>query len=140
MPPKAKRQKTSMTDDHKKALAQGREQGRAVRAYLEALEQHKPKRGRKRTSESIKKRLAVIADELGEADPLSRVLLIQERIDLADELAMKETVVDLSALENGFVKAAAAYGRRKGISYFAWREAGVQANVLKRADIGRGAP
>src|SRR6202011_4120794 len=109
MPPKTKRQKTSMTDEHKKALAQGREQGRAVRVYLEALEEHKPKRGRKRTSESITKRLAVLEEELAEADPLSRVLLIQERIDLTNELAVKEAVVDLTALETGFVKAAAAY-------------------------------
>ena len=47
-------------------------QGRAVRRYLEALEAHKPKRGRKRTPESIEKRLARIEDELPDADPLNR--------------------------------------------------------------------
>lgn len=46
-----------MSDSHKRALAIGREQGRAVRRYLEALEAHKPKRGRKRTPESMQKRL-----------------------------------------------------------------------------------
>ena len=50
--------KTKMTDEHKQALAEGRELGRAVRDYLEALEAHKPKRGRKRTPDSVKKRLA----------------------------------------------------------------------------------
>jgi len=30
-----------MTDEHKKALAEGRTQGRAVRAYLEAIESTK---------------------------------------------------------------------------------------------------
>ena len=38
-----------MSDEHKAALAEGRAQGRAVRAYLEALEANKPRRGRKRT-------------------------------------------------------------------------------------------
>lgn len=38
-----------MSDDHKAALAEGRAQGRAVRAYLEGLEASKPRRGRKRT-------------------------------------------------------------------------------------------
>ena len=49
-----------MSDSHKAALAEGREQGRAVRRYLEALEAHKPKRGRKRTPDSVQKRLAAI--------------------------------------------------------------------------------
>ena len=62
MPPR--RKSSSMSAEHKRALAQGREQGRAVRNYLEALEQNRPKRGRKRTPESIKKRLAEINQRL----------------------------------------------------------------------------
>jgi hypothetical protein len=135
-----KTQKTPMTDAHKQALAAGREQGRAVRLYLEALEQHRPKRGRKRTPESIKKRLAVVEKELHEADPLSRVHLLQERRNLADELAAKEAGSDLSELEEGFVSTAASYGKRKGITYETWREVGVGAGLLKRAGIGRGSP
>jgi hypothetical protein len=127
-----------MSDDHKAALALGREQGRAVRQYLEALEQHKPKRGRKRTPESIKRRLTAIDQELMDADALSRVHLIQERMDLQRELAAKETTQDLAGLEDSFVKAAKAYGTRKGISYQAWREAGVAPGILRRAGIGRG--
>jgi hypothetical protein len=42
-----------MSDEHKAALAEGRNQGRAVRRYLEALDAHKPRRGRKRTTESM---------------------------------------------------------------------------------------
>ncbi|MDQ1502388.1 MAG: hypothetical protein QOD57_115, partial [Actinomycetota bacterium] len=37
-----------MSDEHKQALAEGRDQGRGVRLYLEALEKNRPKRGRKR--------------------------------------------------------------------------------------------
>lgn len=136
---KSKAQKNPMSAEHKQALAQGREQGRAVRLYLEAVEQHRPKRGRKRTPDSIKKRLKAIEDRLPGADPLTRVLLIQERLDLSAELASKETKVDLTELEQGFVKAASEYGRRKGITYQAWREAGVEASVLRKAGIGRAA-
>ena len=60
-------------------------------------------------------------------------------MNLQQELAAKETTVDLAALEEDFVAAARAYGERKGISYAAWREAGVDAAVLKRAGISRGA-
>ena len=108
-----------------------------MRQYLEALEQHKPKRGRKRTPESIKRRLSAIENELEDADALSRVHLIQERMDLENELATKESTVDLGGLEDSFIKAAREYGTRKGISYQAWREAGVAPAILRKAGIGR---
>jgi hypothetical protein len=126
-----------MSDEHKAALAEGRNQGRSVRRYLEALEAHKPKRGRKRTTESIRRRLDRIDEELVNADPLKRLQLIQERLDLTSELETAGAKVDLTGLENDFVEAAAAYSGRKGISYAAWRELGVDASVLKRAGISR---
>jgi hypothetical protein len=126
-----------MTAEHKQALAVGREESRSVRRYLEAIELHKPKRGRKRTSEGIEARLNQIEDRLVTADPLSRVHLVQERINLQNELASKEEAVDLRALEEDFIRAAKGYGERKGISYAAWREAGVDANVLRRAGVAR---
>lgn len=135
---KTRREKSPMSDEHKQALAVGREQGRAVRRYLEAVEAHRPKRGRKRTPESIARRLSVIEERLGSADPLSRLQLVQERMDLQEELASKSEAVDLTSLEEEFVGAARHYGERKGISYGAWREAGVDAAVLKRAGIRRG--
>jgi hypothetical protein len=127
-----------MTDEHKEALARGRAEGRAVRAYLEALEAHKPKRGRKRTPESMRARIEAIEAALPEADPMTRLQLVQERMDLDAAIAASETTVDLTALEDGFVAAAAGYGERKGITYAAWREVGVPAAVLKRAGIKRG--
>lgn len=133
----AKKTRTPMSEEHKAALAEGRNQGRAVRRYLEALEAHKPRRGRKRTPESIKKRLAKIEEELPKADALKRLQLIQERLDLQSELESAEAKVDLTELEEEFVKAAGPYSARKGISYAAWRELGVDASVLKRAGISR---
>ena len=53
-----------MSAAHKAAMEQGRAEGRAVRDYLEALRSSKPKRGRKRTAETIEARLARIDDEL----------------------------------------------------------------------------
>ena len=126
-----------MSAEHKKALALGREESRAVRRYLEAIEAHKPKRGRKRTSEGIESRLRQIEEKLSTADPLTRVHLVQERINLQNELANKEESVDLGALEKDFVTAARGYGERKGITYAAWRAAGVDANVLRKAGIPR---
>jgi hypothetical protein len=126
-----------MSSTHKAALAQGRDEGRAVRRYLEAIEHNRPKRGRKRTPESVGKRLEVVNDQLGSADPLSRLHLIQEKTDLEAELARASSTNDLDTLEKAFVKVAKAYGQRKGIEYNAWRAAGVSAAVLHRADITR---
>ncbi len=130
--------KGSMSAQHKAALAEGRTQSKAVRQYLEALEAHKPKRGRKRTPDSIKKRLDAIEGQIESADPLKRLQLVQERMDLTSELANMEDKPDLSALEKGFTDAAKAYGSRKGITYAAWRELGVDAATLKSAGITRG--
>jgi len=129
--------RTPMSDEHKAALAEGRNQGRSVRRYLEALDAHKPKRGRKRTRESMQKRLDRIDAELAAADPLKRLRLIQERLDLKAELEATDEKVDLTGLEAEFIGAAAAYSARKGISYAAWRELGVEPAVLKRAGVSR---
>ncbi len=132
-----KRQRT-MSDEHKAALAEGREQGRVVRRYLEALESHRPKRGRRRTPEGINNRLAAIDEQLAAADPLSRVHLAQERMDLEHELAAAGgDAGEVEELEAGFIEVAAAYGERKGLTYEAWRSIGVEPRVLKAAGIGR---
>ena len=132
--------KTPMSDTHKEALAEGRNHARIVGRYLEALEANKPKRGRKRTPDSVKKRLATVGDELKDASGLTRLNLLQERRDLEVELAtMQAGTPDLSGLEKEFVKVAKAYSAKKKISYGAWREFGVPADVLKKAGITRGA-
>jgi hypothetical protein len=127
-----------MTAEHKAALAAGRAEGKAVRDYLEALRTNKPKRGRKRTPDSINKRLKAIASELDEADALNEVKLIQEQMDLEYELATMSDRVDISAYEKAFTKVAKSYSARQGISYAAWRKVGVPAAVLKSAGLGRG--
>ena len=130
--------KRAMSNEHKDALAEGRRQGAAVRRYLEALDAHRPKRGRKRTAESIEKRLAVIESSIGTAGPVERLQMIQERMNLEGELATMGNAVDIAGLEAEFVEAAKGYGDRKGISYAAWRELGVAPDVLRRAGVTRG--
>jgi uncharacterized protein YicC (UPF0701 family) len=131
MPPR------EVTEEHKAAMAAGRAESKAVREYLEALEQTKPRRGRKRTKESIESRLGKITDELEDAGPMDRLKLVQERIDLESELASMGQQIDLSELEAEFVQVAASYGRRNSISYAAWREVGVEPSVLKAAGVKR---
>jgi len=129
--------KRTMTDDHKSALAQGRAEGRVVRDYLDALRANKPKRGRKRTADTIEKRLAAIEEQLGSADGLSELRLVQERLDLSKELRSMGDGADLSISEAAFVDVAKSYSTRQGISYSVWREVGVEPAVLKRAGITR---
>jgi hypothetical protein len=129
--------KTNMTPQHKAALAKGREEGLAVRRYLEAIESTRPKRGRRRTPASITKRLEGIEAELATADPLTRLHLIQQKKDLSEELGRNAETEDIDALEKQFVTVAKTYGDRKGISYGTWRTAGVSAAVLQKAGVPR---
>jgi hypothetical protein len=129
--------KNSITDQHKAAMAEGRVEGRVVREYLEALRNSKGKPGRKRTPESVARRIQAIEGELDGANPVRELELIQERFDLESELASMETKVDPATLEAGFTKVAGSYSKRKGITYAAWRAVGVEPSVLKKAGISR---
>ena len=131
------RRKTQMSDDHKAALAVGRTEGRVVRRYLDALEANKPKRGRKRTPDSIQRRLKAIDAELAETDKLNELKLVQERMNLEIELSSLGARQDLAGLETEFIKVTKPYSGRQGISYAAWRAVGVPAAVLKKAGISR---
>ncbi len=126
-----------MSDEHKAALAKGREQGRKVREYLAALEQEQ-RPGRKMDRSTIEAKLPDIQGRIDdEPDPAKRVELIQKRLDLEERLVELGEAPDLESLEQGFIEAAKEYSERKGISYPAWREAGVPAAVLKQAGVPR---
>jgi len=124
--------RTKMTEAEKTEVA-------AVRDYLKALEQNAPRRGRRRTPESVERQLAVLEGEMEGTSVTKRLDLIQQRIDLEADLETLQQAgsVDLSALEAGFATHAAAYGGRRGISYAAWREIGVSPMALKSAGIRR---
>lgn len=133
----AAKQTRMMSDEHKEALARGRQEGRAVRGYLAALEQAS-RPGRRLSRDEVERRLVAVREQIAaEADPVKRLDLIQKRLDLEERLAEQAGDVDLTKLEAEFVSSAKGYAERKGISYSAFREAGVPAAVLKAADIKR---
>ncbi|MFY8238389.1 MAG: hypothetical protein ACOVK5_04060 [Ilumatobacteraceae bacterium] len=134
---KTPQKKSNMSAAHKKALANGRTEGRVIRDYLEVVEAIKPRRGRRRTPESIAKRLVAINTEMKLTDPVTKVRLMQERLNLRTELAGMKNKTEVSATEAKFVKVALSFSERNEITYEAWREFGVAAAVLKRAGISR---
>lgn len=126
----------AMSKAHKEALADGRRQAASIKKYLEAMASRRP--GRPITVESLKDRIAKIEKKLAtETDPLKRVELVQGRMDAEDQLRSLKAKVNIKDLEADFVKNAKPYSERRGITYSAWREAGVSAEVLRKAGIPR---
>lgn len=126
----------AMSAEHKAALAQGRREGRAVKNYLEGLGSRRP--GRPVTPERLRDKIAAFEARIAaESDPLKALEMRQERLDAQAALDRAEATEDFAALEAAFVEHALSYSERKGISYSAWREAGVPADTLRRAGISR---
>ena len=127
-----------MTAEHKRALAQGRAEGRAVRSYLEALDQNRPPARSpahagfdREAPEAVE---AELADAAAPADCSS-----SRSAWISSASSTGSTPPTTSPASSGFVKVAKGYAERKGISYAAWRELGVSPDVLRKAGIGRGA-
>src|SRR2546423_9216456 len=93
-PKTTSRRGAKMTAKHKAALAAGRDEGRAIRRYLEVLVANKPRRGRKRTRESVDKQLAETLERLSAASALDRVHLLPRRTDLERGLGAISAVDD----------------------------------------------
>lgn len=126
----------AMSAEHKAALAQGRKEARAIKAYLDALASRRP--GRPVTKTSLEARIARLDERIAEElNALKAVELRQQRLDAERSLADIGEQADIAVLEKEFVGAVAGYSERKGISYNAWRESGVPAGVLKEAGIPR---
>ena len=71
------------------------------------------------------------------ATGVDKVLAAQEIRDLEAKIAQHESAsgADLKTLEAAFVKIAKKFGENRGIGYAAWRDAGVSAQVLRRAGV-----
>ncbi len=125
-----------MSAEHKAALVKGRAEARAISSYLDALAARRP--GRPVTRDSLEKRLTTLTAKIAaESNNLKKVDLIQSRIEVEEALSASQESIDMTNLETEFAKVAADYSGRKGISYSAWRSAGVPAAVLKKASIPR---
>lgn len=129
------RKRHPFSAEQKESLSEGREQSKIVRRYLEAIELAKPKRGRKRTLESITRQLNSIDNTIKNAHPLNRLHLTQKKIELTQELERMKNSPNISKLESDFISVAMDYSKRKGISFPAWKELGVSQEVLAKAGI-----
>lgn len=125
----------SMTDEHKERIAEGKEQARIVGRYLEGLAATRPKRGRKVTPETLQAKLDKIEADLADASPLDRLNLIQERKNVQAQLEVKDSEIDMDALEKDFVRVGKVYAERKHIARSTFTEVGVPVEVLKAAGI-----
>lgn len=124
----------AMSKEHKDALAEGRRQSRAIKAYLSTLKSKRP--GRPVTTDSLQSRLDRIIKQIDETtDPLDAVNLMQTKLDVEAQMARMGGSQSTDELEKGFIEYAKGYSERKGISYTAWRQVGVPAVVLRQAGI-----
>lgn len=112
------------------------DRARIVRRYLSALDAQKPGRSQARTQETLAHRMHQVDTLLLSADPVQRLHLTQERIDLhAEHLRLQSASNDFAELEKAFIRVARSYGERHDITFSAWRQVGVDAGVLARASI-----
>jgi hypothetical protein len=105
----------------------------AVAAYLTALRAPKvPARSRA----NLEKRRAQVEQWIAEeSSPIRQVELIQRRLDVDAQLAQIDQAARLPELEEAFVKVAASWAKRTGVSAAALREVGVPARVLAKAGL-----
>jgi hypothetical protein len=136
--PTKRRGPRAMSAAHKSALAEGREQSRIVDRYLRAVTQPKP-RGRKVSKAALFERLGNAEKRARAATGVERLTAAQEVRDLRVRIAAVDSgdAVDVAALEKAFVKVAKNFSEKRGISYGAWRDTGVSAEVLAKAGIKR---
>ena len=123
---------------HKRALAEGRTMSATVDRYLSAVNTPK-RRGRKVSKAALQQRLGDARVKAKTATGVERVLAAQEVRDLQSRIAALDTSAggDIKSLEAAFVKIAKRFGENRGIGYGAWRDAGVPAQVLKKAGVAR---
>jgi|SRR5689334_14460780 len=136
--PAQPRTQRTMSASHKKALAEGRSMSLTVDRYLAVVNTPK-RRGRKVSRATLEQRLASARERSKTATGVDKVLAAQEIRDLEAKIAQLDSAsgADLKTLEAAFVKIAKKFGENRGIGYAAWRDAGVSAQVLRRAGVAR---
>jgi hypothetical protein len=105
----------------------------AVAAYLMALRAPKVPA---RSQATLEKRRAQIEQWIAEErSPIREVELRQQRLDIERQLGQIDQAARLPELEEAFVKVAASWAKRSGITAAALREVGVPARVLAKAGL-----
>lgn len=116
-------------------MQEGRASSAIVKRYLVALEKTK-KRGRQYTPDELQARIDALAVQIDGAPASEKVFLVQKRLDLETRLEGSQgSDVDIETLQTDFVRVAAEFGMRRGITHKAFREVGVPAAVLKEAGV-----
>jgi len=135
---KKRSNKRALSPAHTRALAEGRTMSATVDRYLAAATAPK-RRGRKVSAATLERRLVSAKGRFKTAAGVDKVLAAQEIRDLQTKIAQQKTAVgvDIKSLEASFVKIAKKFGENRGVSYGAWRDAGVPTQVLKRAGVAR---
>jgi hypothetical protein len=98
---------------------------RTLRRRIVAAAQHEP----------VNALVGVTGRRLCESSPIREVEPIQRRLDIDAQLAQIDQAARLGELEETFVKVAASWSKRSGISAAALREVGVPAGVLAGAGL-----
>lgn len=133
---KASRKGRVWTPEQIEEAGRRRSQTVAIRRYLARLDAQ-PRNGQRTSPEKIQERLEKLRADLDDADPITRVKMIQQRLQLEEQLANAGEESELDAAEAAFIENAWDWAQREGISYAALREVGVPANVLAQAGIAR---
>lgn len=106
-----------------------------VNRYLEAVTTPK-RRGRPVSEAILQQRLVAARTRFKTSVGVDKLLAAQEKRDIRARLTRVETAeVDVKSLEAAFVKIAKKFSKNRGVSYGAWRAAGVAADVLKKSGI-----
>ncbi len=96
----------------------------AIQAYLDVLTSPLP-RGRVADVETLRAKFAETSDTVEKLRLVQRIHDAQHRISASDR----------AKLEEAFIAVAAEWGAANKITWAAWREMGVSAEVLRRARI-----
>lgn len=104
-----------------------------IRNYLLSLGLFESRRGRPLSHGGILKQMRAIVDAFAASDEKLHLLRAYTRLEEQLEFSR----VGSKALVAEFVKHAAPYGERKGLSYADWRRLGVPTAVLGRAGVKR---
>ncbi|MGH8945707.1 MAG: hypothetical protein ACRDVL_06130 [Acidimicrobiia bacterium] len=124
----------AMSKEHKEALARGRKEARAVKAYLKAIDERTS--GRQPSKGTLQNRLDKVNQKIeATQDPLKTVDLLQSKLDIEKTLSRVGDQDDFEETQKAFVENVRPYSERKGITYTAWREFGVPAKVLRAAGL-----
>lgn len=125
-----------LSDEHKQAMQEGREQARAIREYLDALNWSAPRPGLPSDPESVAEMVEDYDQRIAETDdPLDQVKLVQRKLDLEEYLEELQDRPDPEATKDAFVKSVVPYSERNDLTYKAWRAIGVPASVLHEAGM-----